>query len=163
MNSHMLCVVVDEVGQQHVGRIDWCQGGATLCEPVGAIVSVDSRVRGAVPKRKGGLTVSETVSDDFAYSNRGHLTGPYTGIEEGAEGSFVVNKENRIVDVLDASPLNRFFYGNNLGVKRRSGGTPAEKVLPTIVAKDCKRLGAASGFVPVCSVSVYDRPIRRVE
>ena len=109
MSCHPLCVVVNEVGQQYAGRIDWRQGGATLCEPVGAIVSIDPRVRGTVPKRKRGLAVLEPVSDDFTYSNRGHLTGPYTGIEEGAEGSFVVDKEDGVVDVLDTSPLNRFF------------------------------------------------------
>ncbi|KAF8676614.1 hypothetical protein AX14_004868 [Amanita brunnescens Koide BX004] len=109
MGRHPFCIVIDEVGQQYAGRSDWRQGGATLCEPVGTIVSVDSRMRGTVPKRKGGLTVDKTVLDDFAYSNRCHLTGSYTGIEEGAEGGFVVDKENGVVNVLDTSPLDRFF------------------------------------------------------
>ena len=93
-------------------------------------------MRGTVPKGEGGLTVDEPVFENFTYPNCSHLTGLYTGIEEGAEGGFVVDEEDGIVDLLDASPLDRFFNGDNLGVEGRAGRTPAEKILPEIVVED---------------------------
>ena len=87
-------------------------------------------MRGTVPKRKRRLAVDEAVFKDFVYSDRCHLTGSNLGIEEGAKGGFVVDEENRIVDVLDASPLNRFFYCNNFGIEGGPGRAPAEEVLP---------------------------------
>ena len=116
-------------------------------------------MRGTVPKRKGGLAINEAVSEDFTYSDRCHLTGSDSGIEEGAESGFVVNEENGVVDVLDTSPLNRFFYCNNFGIEGGASRAPAEEILPRVVVIDRERVCAASSFVPVSSVSVYDRPI----
>ncbi|KAF8659479.1 hypothetical protein AX14_007565 [Amanita brunnescens Koide BX004] len=74
-------------------------------------------MRGTVPKGEGGLAMTKPVLEDFTYPNRGHLTGSYTGIEEGAKGGFIVDEKYGIDDLLDASPLDRFFYSDDLGVE----------------------------------------------
>ena len=68
-----------------------------LCELVGAIISVNAQMRGTVPKRKGRVASGEPISEDFTCSNCCHLTGSYTGVEEGAKSGFVINKEDQVV------------------------------------------------------------------
>ena len=138
VEGHLLCEVADEVGYEDSGRDYWRDGGARFREPVGAVVSLDARMRRAVAEGHVRGCRSESIHERTVNADGSHVARPNASVEERDKGRLVVNKEDRVVETLVAGPLDSAFDSRDFRVEGRSCWAPVEDVGPSaaVIARE---------------------------